>query len=108
MPRGHKLWAKRSNISPPRVVVDSGEAALRLAVAGGGIARVADLLVSDAVREGSLAPVLLDYHMAEPMPLSAVYPQGSRMPRVRAFLDFLVERFSHMPWRKSRNADQRL
>jgi DNA-binding transcriptional LysR family regulator len=92
-----------------RVVVDSGEAALRLAMAGGGIARVADLLVSDAVREGSLVPVLLDSHVAEPMPLSAVYPQGRhRMPRVRAFLDFLVERFGHMPWRESKNADRRV
>ncbi len=62
--------------------------------------------MSDALREGSLVPVLLDYHVAEPTPLSAVYPQGRhRMPRVRAFLDFLVERFSHMPWRKSKNAD---
>jgi hypothetical protein len=34
------------------------------------------------------------------VPLSAVYPQGRhRMPKVRAFLDFLVERFGHTPWR---------
>jgi DNA-binding transcriptional LysR family regulator len=84
-----------------RVLVDSGEAALRLAVAGGGIARLADLIVADALREGRLEPVLAPTHVAEPIPLSAVYPHGRhRMPKVRAFLDFLVERFSGAPWRE--------
>jgi DNA-binding transcriptional LysR family regulator len=83
-----------------RVVVDSGEAALRVAIGGGGIARLADLIVAEAVREGHLKRVLADSHAAEPVPLSAVYPQGRhRMPKVRAFLEFLVERFGHAPWR---------
>jgi DNA-binding transcriptional LysR family regulator len=85
-----------------RVLVDSGEAALRLAIAGGGIARVADLLVADALHDGKLEPVLAERHAAEPVPLAAVYPQGRhRMPKVRAFLDFLVERFGHAPWREA-------
>jgi DNA-binding transcriptional LysR family regulator len=83
-----------------RVLVDSGEAAVRLATAGGGIVRLADLSVADAVREGRLQPLLIESHFAQPLPISAVYPQGRhRMPKVRAFLDFLVERFSHAPWR---------
>ena len=85
-----------------RLQVDSGEAALRLAIAGGGIARLADLIVADAVGAGQLHPVLEDSHVAEPVPLSAVYPQGRhRMPKVRAFLDFLVQQFGHGPWRQS-------
>ena len=84
-----------------RVLVDSGEACLRLAMAGGGIARLADLIVADAMREGHLKPVLAAKHVAEPVPLSAVYPHGRhRMPKVRAFLDFLLERFSNTPWRE--------
>jgi DNA-binding transcriptional LysR family regulator len=83
-----------------RVLVDSGEAALRLAVAGCGITRLADLMASEAIRKGQLKSVLAETHVAEPVPLSAVYPQGRhRMPKVRAFLDFLVERFSNAPWR---------
>lgn len=83
-----------------RTVVDSGEAALRIAVAGGGVARLADLIAHDAVVDGRLLPVLAEAHVVEPVPLSAVYPHGRhRMPKVRAFLDFLVERFSHAPWR---------
>jgi DNA-binding transcriptional LysR family regulator len=83
-----------------RVLIDSGDAALRLAIAGCGITRLADLVVSEAIRHGRLEPVLAESHVADPVPLSAVYPQGRhRMPKVRAFLDFLVERFSHAPWR---------
>jgi DNA-binding transcriptional LysR family regulator len=86
-----------------RASVDSGEAALRLAIAGGGIARLADLIVCEAVADGRLVPVLADTHMVEPVPLSAVYPHGKhRMPKVRAFLDFLVQRFGHAPWARVR------
>jgi DNA-binding transcriptional LysR family regulator len=84
-----------------RVLVDSGEAALGLAIAGGGITRLSDMISARALREGLLKPVLMESHVSEPAPLSAVYPQGRhRMPKVRAFLDFLVERFSHAPWRQ--------
>lgn len=83
-----------------RAVVDSGEAALRIAIAGGGIARLADLIVRDAVADCRLVPVLAETHVVEPVPLSAVYPHGRhRMPKVRAFLEFLVEHFGHSPWR---------
>jgi DNA-binding transcriptional LysR family regulator len=83
-----------------RVLVDSGEAALKVAIGGGGIVRLADLIVAEAVREGQLKPVLASSHFPEPIPLSAVYPQGRhRMPKVRVFLDFLVARFGQAPWR---------
>lgn len=83
-----------------RVLVDSGEAALKVAIAGGGISRLADLVVAEALRARKLRPVLAECHVPEAVPLSAVYPQGrQRMPKVRAFLEFLVERFSHAPWR---------
>ncbi len=83
-----------------RIVVDSGEAALRLAIAGCGITRLADLMVSEAIRDGRLKSVLAESHVVEPVPLSAIYPQGRhRMPKVRACLDFLLERFGHAPWR---------
>lgn len=82
------------------VQVDSTEAALRLAIAGGGIVRLADLSACQAVRDGWLRPVLVKSYLGETIPLSAVYPHGrQRMPKVRVFLDFLVEQFSHSPWR---------
>jgi DNA-binding transcriptional LysR family regulator len=83
-----------------RVAVDSGEAALKLAIAGGGIARIGDIIVADAISEGRLVPVLKDCYVAERIPLSAVYPLGRhRMPKVRSFIEFLVERFARAPWR---------
>jgi DNA-binding transcriptional LysR family regulator len=90
-----------------RVLVDSGEAALQLAIAGCGITRLADLVTSHAVHDARVKPVLTESHVAEPVPLSAVYPQGRhRMPKVRAFLDFLVEHFSHVPWRQPHTPNQ--
>lgn len=85
-----------------RLVVDNAETALRLVLAGGGIARIADILVGEAVREGHLVTVLRGFHNPDPIPLSAVYPHGRhRMPKVRAFIDFLIEEFSNSPWRNS-------
>jgi len=93
----------RSVDIPSRILVDSGEAALRLAIAGAGITRVADVLVTDAIRAGQLKELLTENHVAEPVALSAVYPQGRhRMPKIRVFLDFLIERFSRAPWREPR------
>ena len=83
-----------------RVRVDSGEVALRLAISGGGIVRIGDLLAADPVRQGRLEPVLIETFAADRLPLYAVYPHGRhRMPKVRAFLDFLVKHFGHAPWR---------
>ena len=74
---------------------------MRLAVAGAGIVRLSDLLVGEAVRRGLLVPLLADQHVVESVPVSAVYPQGRhRMAKVRAFVDFVVERFSSAPWRQ--------
>jgi DNA-binding transcriptional LysR family regulator len=85
-----------------RFVVDTGEASLKLAIAGGGIARLGEIIVAEAVREGRLVPVLRHCYAAERAPISAVYPQGRhRMPKVRAFIDFLVERFARAPWRRT-------
>ena len=80
--------------------VDNSVVALELAIAGAGIVRLTDILVGHAAREGRLVPILTDCHIAEPVPLSAVYPSGrKRLPKVRVFIDFVVERFKHAPWR---------
>lgn len=82
-----------------RVIVDDAEAALRLAIAGVGLIRVADLLAGNAVRRGELVPLLMACQHDEPVPIAAAYPTGRhRMAKVRAFIDFLVERFSGQPW----------
>ncbi len=84
----------------PRVTTDNGEAALRLALEGAGIVRLSDMMVGEPVRRGLLVPLLTDVHYSEPLPVSALYLAGRhRLPKVRVFLDFLVERFGSSPWR---------
>ena len=82
------------------LTVDNTEAALQLAIAGLGIVRLGDMVVANAVRDGRLVQLLTDRHVVEPIQFSATYPLGRQhMPKVRAFIDFLVERFKHAPWR---------
>ena len=77
----------------PRVITDSSETALRLALDGVGLARLGDVIVGEPIRRGLLVPVLTDVHYAEPVSLSALYLAGRhRLPKVRVFLDFLTER----------------
>lgn len=86
----------------PRVMTDDAEAALRLAIEGAGIIRLADVIVGGPLQDGLLVSVLADVHHVEPFPLAAVYPAGrQRLPRVAVFIDFLAERFGHAPWRLS-------
>ncbi|SRR6266508_237030 len=102
----HKYWPFRASTGvdvveiTPRVTVADAEAALRLALQGAGIIRLSDLIVGERIRAGQLVPLLTDAHHVEPLPLSAVYLAGRhRLPKVRVFLDFLIERFAHAPWR---------
>lgn len=82
-----------------RVRVDNAEALLQLGLAGAGIFRSADNLCGESIRRGRLVSLLTDSHVDEPVPLTAVYPQGRhRSPAVRAFIDFVVEKFGHAPW----------
>ena len=84
----------------PRATTDNGEAALRSALDGAGIVRLSDMKLGEPVRCGLLVPLLADIHHTEPLPVSALYLAGRhRLPKVRVFLDFLVERFGSAPWR---------
>ena len=63
-----------------------------------GIARLADFMVAKPIRDGKLVPLLADQHHPERTPAYAVFPPGTqKVPKVRVFLDFLVERFRPQP-----------
>ena len=84
----------------PSATTDNGEVLLQLALDGAGIVRLADLLIGKSIQQGKLVPVLTDVHYVERLPLSALYLAGRhRLPKVRVFIDFLVERFASAPWR---------
>ena len=74
--------------------LSDGEALRRVTVGGLGLARLAFFLVKDDIAAGRLRPVLEKYNTGDVEDVHAVYlGQGGHLPaRVRAFLDFLVER----------------
>ena len=72
---------------------DNQECILQLALRGAGIARLADYMVARPIREGKLVPLLVDQHDPERTPAYAVFSSAvQNLPKVRAFLDFLLDR----------------
>jgi DNA-binding transcriptional LysR family regulator len=77
---------------------NSGRFNVALAVEGLGIAREPDFIVGPDVKSGRLKPILCRF---EPPPLNiyVVYPSRRHLSaKVRAFADFLVERFAMEQW----------
>lgn len=72
--------------------------AIREAVLGGvGIARTPTFLVGHDLRQGRLRALLPEYQLLE-LSIYLVYPQRQHLaPKVRAFIDFMVDRFSGTP-----------
>jgi DNA-binding transcriptional LysR family regulator len=76
-----------------RLTVNNGEALMKAAEAGLGIAQVPDFMLRGAVGAGRLVEVLPD-RPADILGVHAVYPEGRfQQPKLRAFIDFMAERF---------------
>lgn len=77
-----------------RVQASDSEALRHLAVAGGGLARLAIFTIRDDLANGRLVPVMEHLNPGDREAFYAVYAgQGGPLPsRVRALLDFLGER----------------
>ena len=72
---------------------DNGDALFELLLQGLGIAWAADFLALPHLAAGRLVPLLADATVDERTAIHAVYPQRRHLPaKVRAFIDFLVER----------------
>src|SRR6516165_7886620 len=89
------------------VSADSTAMLLGLAVQGAGILRLSEHVVAEAIQKGELEPVLQKAQDPEQYPLWALLPPGrNQAPKVKAFLDFLVDRLGSIPWRtRGRNND---
>lgn len=89
------------------VSTDNADVQLDLAVAGHGIVRMVDIHLADPVRRGLLVPLLSRENADEPIPIWALMPAGrNRVPRVRVFLDFLVERLENLPLQMPASAER--
>lgn len=105
-PREHlNQWPFLVNGRPETVAVEGrvrstdGTTLFQLCVAGMGIMRCAEHLALPAIGRGELVPLLSDYQAKDDTAIYAVYlPERQLVPRVRAFIDYLVERFREPPW----------
>jgi DNA-binding transcriptional LysR family regulator len=78
-----------------KLASDNSECVLQMALAGAGIIRMDELVVSSAIRNRQLMPLLLDLHVSESLITWAVFHAGSQnIPRMRVFLDFIVKNFA--------------
>jgi DNA-binding transcriptional LysR family regulator len=77
---------------PGRINIDSSEAMLASAISGFGLVHLPRYILDDAIRDGLLKTVL-DAFTVAPEPIRVVYPSKRHLsPRIRSFIDFLVER----------------
>lgn len=84
---------KRQVRTAGSLTVNDGQSLLNAAVGGLGIAYLPSFLYADLVRDGLLEDAIPDLPM-ETQGIYAVYPPGRyTQPKVRAFIDFLVEKF---------------
>jgi len=87
------------------VSADSTELLLGLAIEGAGILRLSEHVVGEAIQKGQLLPLLEDVRDPEKYPLWALLPPGrTQAPKLRVFLDFLLERLGSAPWRADSEA----
>jgi DNA-binding transcriptional LysR family regulator len=77
---------------------DEMEVVRAAVMAGLGIGILPLYMVGDALREGQLVPLLRAFHVVPESAIFLVYlPDRTLSSRVRAFIDFLVERFGPVP-----------
>jgi DNA-binding transcriptional LysR family regulator len=82
---------------PPRHRANNGRMLVELALLGLGIVIEPDFIVAPEVRAGRLVRLLPGFEPPR-SPIAAVYPSRRHLSvKVRAFVDFLAERFSHEP-----------
>jgi DNA-binding transcriptional LysR family regulator len=80
------------------LVANDGSVLLAAAAAGLGLAVVPSYMAAPHLADGTLVTVLGGHALAE-LGIYAVHPHRSHVPlKVRAFIDFLVRRFSGAAW----------
>jgi len=81
-----------------RLSANNGDLLRIAALKGLGVVNLPTFIVGSDLQAGALATTL-DEFIAQDMALSAVYPQSRHLsPKVRALVDFLVDRFGPRPY----------
>jgi DNA-binding transcriptional LysR family regulator len=83
-----------------RLLANSGDALLALALKDSGVVLAPDYLVADDLAAGRLVRLLPEYTTRD-TPVYAVYPHSHFLSaKTRTFIDFLAARFAHVPQTK--------
>ena len=73
------------------------DTAIELALAGQGVARILDWTNRDDLASGALIPALEDWESPEAPPVNLLYrPSVRRVPRMRVFIEFVLEVFREL------------
>ncbi len=98
---GHWMFGGERKISVPVIgslKANNGDALTAAAIAGEGIVYQPTFLVAREIAAGLLVPIELDHPPIALDGIFAIYPADRRPPaKVRAFIDFLVQRFGPVP-----------
>lgn len=85
--------------------VDMAEAVRDAALAGLGIAYIANYLLDKELQSGQLIPLLPEWRPNQQMAVHAVYARREHLdPKIRLFIDFLKARFGPEPYWEQRLA----
>lgn len=95
--RGHQGEALSVNL-PTVLTANNGQFLHDAALEGKGLILSPDFICADAIREGTLIPVLTDQLLQKEIGVYAVYPQTRYLSRrVRLLIEFLREYFAMRP-----------
>lgn len=99
---GHATWRFEGPEGPVPVAVrgrissNSSRAVRQAAIAGGGIAMLAEFETADDLRDGRLRRLFPDYQVQR-LPVALAYPSRRNLaPRTRAVLEFVVEQVEEL------------
>ena len=80
------------------IMTSNGDSILKAVQAGGGLAMLPSFMTGEHIKNGRLIEVLGEY-VREDVPIFAVYPSSRHLsPKVRAFVDFLVDTYGAHPY----------
>jgi DNA-binding transcriptional LysR family regulator len=92
VPGDRWMFARGHVDLPARLAVNTVDAAIGSALAGGGVTCALSYQVDAELRRGALVELLAE-HAPPPVPVHVVYPSGSVLSaKVRAFVDFALPR----------------
>ena len=85
---------------------DHRDVVVELALLGQGVVRLLDWASRGELESGALVPALLDWESPEAPPVNLIYPARlRRIPRARAFIEFVTDLFGQIAAARSRTLE---